>query len=176
MSSALYYLTVFLVDPCFVDENLKWFPVRAIKAIRRKQGDVCTRVRNKTRIVIRPFRTHKPLLLKKPIRAACLVSFCEEANECGLLAPTKVTQEAIHIIIAKTSTGIRPWIWIHPVSEWLRGSKLAARLVDCKSFKMEITRWASKFYKFTLWRDFFTEVPQAIQSNHSVYNAPFSRR
>ena len=38
MSSALYYLTVFLVDPCFVDENLKMIPRESNKGYKAKTG------------------------------------------------------------------------------------------------------------------------------------------
>ena len=40
---------------------------------------------------------------------------------------------------------------------------------------METTRWASKFYKFTLCRDFFTGIPQVIQSNHSALKRPICK-
>lgn len=70
---------------------------------------VDTRVRNKTRIVIRRFRTHKLLLLEvSPSEQLVWSAFAN--RQCGLLALTKVKQEAIHIRSnPKTSTGIRPW-------------------------------------------------------------------
>ena len=136
---------------------------------------VGTRVRNKTRIVIWPFRTHKPLLLKSPSERLVWSAFAK--RQCGLLALTKVKRKlSTQDLTLKPQQGLGPEKWIHPVSEWLRGTKLVARLVDRKSFKMETTRWASKFYKFTLCRDFFAGIPQVIQSNHSVYNAQFARR
>ena len=120
--------------------------MRAIKATLQKQGDECTRVQRKTRIVIWPLRSHKPLLLKRPIRGGLSGQQFAKA-QFRLLALTKVKPKAIHIRTnPKTSTGIRPWKMNSPGSEWLRELKLAARLLARKSFKMETTRWVSKFY------------------------------
>ena len=90
-------------------KNLKMIPRESNKGYMAKTGRcVGTRVRNKTRIVIWPFRTHKPLLLKSPSERLVWSAFAK--RQCGLLALTKVKQEAIHIRSnPKTSTGIRPW-------------------------------------------------------------------
>ena len=150
--------------------------MRAVKAIWQKQGDVSAR----------EYGTRQGSLydLSVPINCCCWKSPSERLvwsafakRQCGLLALTKVKRKlSTQDLTLKPQQGLGPEKWIHPVSEWLRGTKLVARLVDRKSFKMETTRWASKFYKFTLCRDFFAGIPQVIRSNHSVYNAQFARR